>query len=128
MFVSVQPPKGDGTSSATQGTVLSLPRGSRVLDAIRAAEKWSSTLMTSDGRNGHVVLRNGHRTASHLERLDNGNVVSILPVEAEDSTVAVGGEGMGKHFFNERKDNVHLNREHYFCYGCLCVRLYIENL
>ena len=96
VFVSVQPPKGDD-ASATQGTVLSLPRGSRVLDAIRAAEKWSSVLTASDGRNGRVVLRNGRHTSSHLEQLDNGDVVSILPVEAEDSTV--GGEKMGKHFF-----------------------------
>jgi hypothetical protein len=60
VFVFVQPPKGDD-AGATQGTVLSLPRGSRVLDAIRAAEKWSSVLTASSGRNGRVVLRNGRR-------------------------------------------------------------------
>ncbi|KAK1746151.1 RelA/SpoT family protein [Skeletonema marinoi] len=81
VFVSVRAP---AANAPTEGTVLSLPRGSRVLDAIRVAEKWSSTLESGgnlyDGRNSFVALRNGLRTsAMGSERLDNGDVVSIFP-------------------------------------------------
>lgn len=102
VFVSVQPPKDKESSSAapTEGTVLSLARGSRVLDAIRVMEKWSSTLRHDessgrlyDGRNRYdgdgrlegdgfsfVALRNGLRTSSMgTELLVSGDVVSILP-------------------------------------------------
>mmetsp|Transcript_41042 Transcript_41042/g.74000 ORF Transcript_41042/g.74000 Transcript_41042/m.74000 type:complete len:888 (+) Transcript_41042:179-2842(+) len=98
VFVSVQPPKGVGEESPssssspssspplTEGTVLSLPAGSRVLDAIRVTEKWSSTLESSgqlyDGRNSFVALCNGLRTSSlGTELLASGDVVSILPSE-----------------------------------------------
>jgi len=81
VFVSVRAP---AANAPTEGTVLSLPRGSRVLDAIRVTEKWSSTLESGgnlyDGRNSFVALRNGLRTsAMGSERLDNGDVVSIFP-------------------------------------------------
>jgi (p)ppGpp synthase/HD superfamily hydrolase len=81
VFVSV---RSSAPNAPTEGTVLSLPRGSRVLDAIRVAEKWSSTLESGgnlyDGRNRFVALRNGLRTsAMGSERLDNGDVVSIFP-------------------------------------------------
>jgi ppGpp synthetase/RelA/SpoT-type nucleotidyltranferase len=85
VFVSVRPPSlNDEPAAPTEGTVLSLPRGSRVLDAIRVAEKWSSTLESGgnlyDGRNSFVALRNGLRTSSMgSERLDNGDIVSIFP-------------------------------------------------
>ena len=87
VFVSVQPTEGDdheSSSSSTEGTVLSLPSGSRVLDAIRVTEKWSSTLESSgslyDGRSSFVALRNGLRTSSMgTELLSSGDVVSILP-------------------------------------------------
>ena len=91
IFVSVQPPRGidqdtedqgfHASNATTHGTVLSLPRGSLVLDAIRATEKWSSALANgriSHGRNNHVVLRNGRRTGSQMDQLDNGDVVSIF--------------------------------------------------
>jgi len=91
VFVSVQPPReedseSDLSSPPTEGTVLSLPAGSRVLDAIRVAEKWSSMLEPSgqlyDGRNTFVALRNGLRTSSlGTELLSSGDVVSILPLE-----------------------------------------------
>mmetsp|Transcript_3566 Transcript_3566/g.5420 ORF Transcript_3566/g.5420 Transcript_3566/m.5420 type:complete len:989 (+) Transcript_3566:180-3146(+) len=81
VFVSVRP---QAANAPTEGTVLSLPSGSRVLDAIRVAEKWSSALESGgnlyDGRNSFVALRNGLRTSSMgRERLDNGDVVSIFP-------------------------------------------------
>jgi len=94
VFVSVQPPKKEGEESSdvwglpsaplSEGTVLSLPRGSRVLDAIRVTEKWSSTLESSgnlyDGRSSFVALRNGFRTSSMgTELLASGDVVCILP-------------------------------------------------
>jgi ppGpp synthetase/RelA/SpoT-type nucleotidyltranferase len=89
VFVSVQPPREDmeddmSSSPQSEGTVLSLPRGSRVLDAIRVTEKWSNTLESSghlyDGRSGFVALRNGLRTSSMgTELLSSGDVVSILP-------------------------------------------------
>jgi hypothetical protein len=91
IFVSVQPPRGNyqdtedqglhASNATTHGTVLSLPRGSLVLDAIRATEKWSSALANgriSHGRNNHIVLRNGRRTGSQMDQLDNGDVVSIF--------------------------------------------------
>ena len=83
VFVSVRSPAPE---APTEGTVLSLPRGSRVLEAIRVAEKWSSTLESSgnlyDGRNSFVALRNGLRTSAlGSERLANGDVVSIFPSE-----------------------------------------------
>ncbi|KAL7548578.1 hypothetical protein ACHAWF_018872 [Thalassiosira exigua] len=88
VFVSVQPPREDGSqsSSESEGTVLSLPAGSKVLDAIRVAERWSLTLEPSgnlyDGRNVFTALRNGLRTSSMgTERLASGDVVSILPTE-----------------------------------------------
>ena len=81
VFVSV---RSEIANSPTEGTVLSLPSGSRVLDAIRVAEKWSSALESGgnlyDGRNSFVALRNGLRiSAMGRERLDNGDVVSIFP-------------------------------------------------
>lgn len=81
VFVSVRP---QAANAPTEGTVLSLPSGSKVLDAIRVAEKWSSALESGgnlyDGRNSFVALRNGFRTsAMGRERLDNGDVVSIFP-------------------------------------------------
>ena len=95
MFVSVQPPQRDGGSAydsspssslpPCEGTVLSLPRGSQVLDAIRLIEKWSSTLSSGsgnlyDGRSSFVALRNGKRTsAMGTELLKSGDFVSILP-------------------------------------------------
>ncbi|KAL3779203.1 hypothetical protein ACHAW5_009911 [Stephanodiscus triporus] len=96
VLVSVQPPKGDGGSSydgspsslsspPCEGTVLSLPRGSRVLDAIRLTEKWSSTLSSGtghlyDGRSNFVALCNGKRTsAMGTELLKSGDFVTILP-------------------------------------------------
>ena len=94
VFVSVQPPKkGDESDSATgssvsppsEGTVLSLPRGSRVLDAIRVTDKWSSALEAGagnlyDGRSSFLALRNGLRTSTlGTEMVDSGDVISILP-------------------------------------------------
>lgn len=90
VFVSVQPPKeeegADSSSSSpsSEGTVLSLPRGSRVLDAIRIAEKWSSSLESGgqlyDGRNNFVALCNGLRTSSlGTELLNSGDVLNIIP-------------------------------------------------
>lgn len=92
VFVSVQPPRAveerssSVSSPPTEGTVLSLPTGSRVLDAIRMTEKWSSTLESSgqlyDGRNDFVALQNGVRTSSlGTELLVSGDVVSIYPTE-----------------------------------------------
>jgi len=84
VFVSVQPPMQDeksGPPPAAEGTVLSLPAGSRVLDAVRVTEKWSSMLESSvyDGRNSFVALRNGQRTSAlGTEILTSGDVVSIV--------------------------------------------------
>jgi len=92
VFVSVQPPKKEeqetsvplsARSHGTEGTVLSLRAGSRVLDAVRVTEKWSSMLESSgqlyDGRNSFVALRNGLRTSSlGTEVLASGDVVSIV--------------------------------------------------
>merc|ERR1712086_493692 len=88
VFVSVQPPKEEQESSAlasspTEGTVLSLRAGSRVLDAVRVTEKWSSMLEPTgqlyDGKNSFVVLRNGLRASSlGTEVLASGDVVSIV--------------------------------------------------
>lgn len=89
VFVSVQPPREEDSGSdetaaiplSTEGTVISLPRGSRVLDAIRVAEKWSSGLENGilTGKE-YVALRNGLRTSFiGTEQLMNGDVVSILP-------------------------------------------------
>mmetsp|Transcript_29255 Transcript_29255/g.60806 ORF Transcript_29255/g.60806 Transcript_29255/m.60806 type:complete len:919 (+) Transcript_29255:256-3012(+) len=85
VFISVQAPAdhnhGSLIPSPTEGTVISLPRGSRVLDAVRAAEKWSSVLNV--GKRGDiefVTLKNGQRTSfSETEQLINGDVVCILP-------------------------------------------------
>ena len=90
VFVSVQPPKEEeetdsSSSPPSEGTVLSLPRGSRVLDAIRIAEKWSSSLESGsgqlyDGRNNFVALCNGLRTSSlGTELLNSGDVLNIIP-------------------------------------------------
>eukprot|EP00578_Thalassiosira_sp_NH16_P024721 CAMPEP_0181095424 /NCGR_PEP_ID=MMETSP1071-20121207/10509_1 /TAXON_ID=35127 /ORGANISM="Thalassiosira sp., Strain NH16" /LENGTH=904 /DNA_ID=CAMNT_0023177799 /DNA_START=157 /DNA_END=2871 /DNA_ORIENTATION=- len=90
VFVSVQPPREDSYEESStplpqsEGTVMSLPRGSRVLDAIRLTEKWSSTLESSghlyDGRSSFTALRNGLRTSSMgTELLVSGDFVSILP-------------------------------------------------
>ncbi|KAL3823532.1 hypothetical protein ACHAXA_007210 [Cyclostephanos tholiformis] len=95
VFVSVQPPMKDSESSygispslslpPCEGTVLSLPQGSRVLDAIRLTEKWSSTLSSGsgnlyDGRSSFVALCNGKRTSTMgTEFLKSGDFVSILP-------------------------------------------------
>lgn len=95
VFVSVQPPKEDASPSSSppaEGTVLSLPAGSHVLDAIRVMEEWSSTLESSgqlyDGRNAFIALRNGLRTSSlGTELLASGDVVSILP--SEELTVSL---------------------------------------
>ena len=89
VFVSVRPPRDEGgpdLSKATEGTVLSLPAGSRVLDAIRVTEEWSSMLEAEgnlyDGRSAFVALRNGLRTSSMgTELLASGDVVSIMPTD-----------------------------------------------
>ncbi|KAL7469570.1 hypothetical protein ACHAXS_009819 [Conticribra weissflogii] len=87
VFISVQVPAAETTltndasfKSPAEGTVISLPRGSRVLDAIRAAEKWSSVLKVGKQRSTEfVTLKNGQRTSfSATEQLINGDVVSIL--------------------------------------------------
>jgi ppGpp synthetase/RelA/SpoT-type nucleotidyltranferase len=83
----------ESSSSNTQGTVLSLPRGSRVLDAIRAAEKWSAFPISK--KNGTSVLRNGRHTAEQTEQLVNGDVISISAnVEGVEET------GLAKHLFS----------------------------
>jgi ppGpp synthetase/RelA/SpoT-type nucleotidyltranferase len=87
VFVSVQPCKSDdGTSlPPCEGTVLSLPQGSRLLDAIRLTEKCFSSLPAGsghlyDGRSTFVALRNGKRTsAMGTELLKSGDFLSILP-------------------------------------------------
>jgi ppGpp synthetase/RelA/SpoT-type nucleotidyltranferase len=98
VFVSVRSPAPD---APIEGTVLSLPRGSRVLDAIRVAEKWSSTLESGgnlyDGRNSFIALRNGLRTsAMGSERLDNGDVVSIFP---SNELVSSKKRSVNPHYF-----------------------------
>jgi len=103
VFVSVQPPKEEqesGVSSlapspVTEGTVLSLPAGSRVLDAVRVTEKWSSMLESSgqlyNGRASFVALRNGLRTSSlGTELLASGDVVSIVPSADLIPSFAIG--------------------------------------
>ena len=110
VFVSVQPSTNDGSTPQSsspaplaEGTVLSLPHGSRVLDAVRVAEKWSAFLEDGrghlyDGRGAFAALRNGFRTsAMGTERLENGDVVSIVPT---DSLVSAkwGGGGGGSSF------------------------------
>jgi ppGpp synthetase/RelA/SpoT-type nucleotidyltranferase len=75
VFVSLSQDASESSPSNTQGTVLSLPRGSRVLDAIRAAEKWSA--FTISKKTGTSVLRNGRHTAEQTEQLVNGDVISI---------------------------------------------------
>lgn len=90
VFVSVQPPRrDDGSSSSSlppcEGTVLSLPRGSRVLDVIGLSEKCFSTLSEGsvhsyDGMINFVALCNGKRTsAMGTELLKSGDFVSIIP-------------------------------------------------
>lgn len=88
VFVSVRPITNEGLEeeslAPSEGTVLSLPAGSRVLDAIRVTEKWSSALEPQghlyDGRSEFVALRNGLRTSSlGTELLASGDVVSIVP-------------------------------------------------
>lgn len=107
VFVSVQPPTTDGSASPSssspatlaEGTVLSLPHGSRVLDAVRVAEKWSAFLEDGrgnlyDGRGAFAALRNGFRTsAMGTERLDNGDVVSIVPTDSLVSAKWSGSTG-----------------------------------
>ena len=106
VFVSVQPPTTDGSTSPSsspaplaEGTVLSLPHGSRVLDAVRVAEKWSASLEDGcghlyDGRGAFAALRNGFRTsAMGTERLENGDVVSIVPSDSLVSSKWSRGSG-----------------------------------
>ena len=110
VFVSVQPPReeeglGEEPSTElprTEGTVLSLPSGSRVLDAIRVAEKWSMEQSTKMGGasifssyNSLVALRNGlHTSSGATEQLSNGDVVSILPSnELVSSDIRLSGFG-----------------------------------
>jgi len=98
VFVSVRP---QAANAPTEGTVLSLPSGSKVLDAIRVAEKWSSTLESGgnlyDGRNSFVALRNGIRTSTMgRERLDNGDVVSIFP---SNELVSSKKRNINPHYF-----------------------------
>lgn len=98
VFVSVSSRTLDDESSNnnnSQGTVLSLPRGSRVLDAIRAAEQWCDSPIQGC-RNGKAVLRNGRTTTEEqTERLMNGDVISIAldnTIENEaDSSSSNGG-------------------------------------
>eukprot|EP00970_Alexandrium_tamarense_P016707 scaffold7172_cov119-Alexandrium_tamarense.AAC.14 len=113
VFVSVQPPRVEAIGKAiaftppSEGTVLSLPKGSRVLDAIRVAEKWSTRLnsdiprlLRPDGSSAtFVALRNGLRTSSMAtEQLVNGDVVSILP-SSELVSSEEGRGGASRHFF-----------------------------
>ncbi len=98
VFVSVRP---QAANAPTEGTVLSLPSGSKVMDAIRVAEKWSSALESGgnlyDGRNSFVALRNGYRTSSMgRERLDNGDVVSIFP---SNELVSSKKRNINPHYF-----------------------------
>lgn len=87
VFVSVQPNKSDDGFSfpPCEGTVLSLPQGSRLLDAIRLTEKCFSSLPAGsgrlyDGRSTFVALRNGkHTSAMGTELLKSGDFLSILP-------------------------------------------------
>jgi (p)ppGpp synthase/HD superfamily hydrolase len=115
VFVSVRPPSlNDEPAAPTEGTVLSLPRGSRVLDAIRVAEKWSSTLESGgnlyDGRNSFVALRNGLRTSSMgSERLDNGDIVSIFP---SDELILSKRRRIVDSPKNENLSDVHNLQEH----------------
>ena len=105
VFVSLSQEAADeSTSNDTKGTVLSLPRGSLVLDAIRAAEKWSdSPSPIHSRRSGIAVLRNGRRTSEQTEQLANGDVISIL---SENSDAAGGesneseGADLVKHLFS----------------------------
>lgn len=82
VFVSVQPCKSDdGTSlPPCEGTVLSLPQGSRLLDAIRLTEKCFSSLPAGSVPSYFVALQNGKRTsAMGTELLKSGDFLSILP-------------------------------------------------
>lgn len=93
VFVSLSQEASESSSSNTQGTVLSLPRGSRVLDAIRAAEKWSASPISQ--KNGTLVLRNGRRTVEQTEQLGNGDVISISAnVDSLEETA------LAKHMFS----------------------------
>lgn len=83
--------------SSSQGTVLSLPRGSRVLDSIRAAEQWSNSSIHGR-RNGIAVSRNGKRTSEQTEQLDNGDVISITV--QENSHEDDSGADMMNHLFS----------------------------
>jgi len=98
VFVSV---RSEVENAPTEGTVLSLPSGSSVLDAIRVAEKWSSALESGgnlyDGRNSFVALRNGLRTsAMGRERLANGDVVSIFP---SNDLISTKKRSVNPHYF-----------------------------
>lgn len=66
----------------TEGTVISCPCCSHVLDAVHAAEKWLSVLNVRKRVDiEFVTLKNGQRTLfSETEQLINGNVVCILPL------------------------------------------------
>jgi len=110
VFVSVQPPKAEQESAAaprkpppgTEGTVLSLPTGSSVLDAVRVAEGWSSILEASgqlyDGRDSFVALRNGLRTSSlGTEVLASGDVIRIV---ASEDMIPSFSNGHAKSDFN----------------------------
>lgn len=83
--------------SSSQGAVLSLPRGSRVLDSIRAAEQWSNSSIHGR-RNGIAVSRNGKRTSEQTEQLDNGDVISITV--QENSHEDDSGADMMNHLFS----------------------------
>lgn len=98
VFVSLSQEASD-SSSNTQGTVLSLPRGSRVLDAIRAAEKWSESSI-HDRRNGITVSRNGRRTSEQTEHLSNGDVISIAFEATEGAKENDGDADLMKHLFS----------------------------
>jgi ppGpp synthetase/RelA/SpoT-type nucleotidyltranferase len=102
VFVSLSRETTDESSSNNmQGTVLSLPRGSRVLDAIRAAEKWSDSPSPIHGRrSGIAVLRNGRRTSEQTERLVNGDVISILSDKSDGAGGQSGGTDLVKHLFS----------------------------
>jgi (p)ppGpp synthase/HD superfamily hydrolase len=94
--------EASSSNTTPQGTVLSLPRGSRVLDAIRAAESWSASPIYGR-RSGVVVLRNGKRTLEQTERLGNGDVISIVLETAEsrdDEDTVDAGAGLVKHLFS----------------------------
>lgn len=102
VFVSIHHEKCDEHSgeskSPDDGTVLSLPRGSRVLDAIKVAQEWSDEQTDGSSRlfteKHYKVLRNGRPiSTSATEALSNGDVVSILPSLEPLSTASSSAPG-----------------------------------